>query len=173
MICNDNYVTINLIQGDTLSVDFIIDDLVYTEDARVFFVCKQLDIKEELPMYVAGEEDSDDWEWSKSIIRVLNIPDTTGFRIGEFEYDLMAYEDEFNRTTYIYHGTLSVMPRYGRRRQGYNPYYEYPKNTRHTPAHQSKSGIPIPDNVVGGIGYNTPDNNNNTPGGHGFGYTED
>ena len=173
MICQDNYTTINLVQGDTLSVNFILDDLAYTENARVFFVCKALDLREELPIYAPTEEDSEDWEWSNNIIRILHVDDTTGFRIGEFEYDLMAYEDEFDRTTFIYHGTLTVMPRYGRRRQGYNPYYEYPKNTRHTPAHTTDAGIPIPENVVAGIGYNSQDNNDNIPGGHGFGYTED
>ena len=171
MICNDKYETINLIQGDTLSVDFIIDDLVYTENARVFFVCNALDLRVELPPANLINEDSDDDEdWEDQTLRPLYIEDTTGFRIGEFEYDLTAYEEDTDRVTYIYHGTIAVKPRFQRRKTSYNPYYEYPKNTRHTPAREQQV-VAADTNIVANLGYNPTEGPE--PEVHGFGYTED
>ena len=82
----------------------------------------------------------------------------------------MAYEDEFDRTTYIYHGTLVVKPRFQRRGTSYNPYYEYPKNTRHTPD-RTHQVVAADTNIVAGIGYKPVDGPE--PEVHGFGYTED
>ena len=62
MICDNKYTTINLIQGDTLDVNFIIEDLAFTEEARVFFVCNALGIKEELPPANLQNDDEDDDE---------------------------------------------------------------------------------------------------------------
>lgn len=172
MICDNKYTTINLIQGDTLEVNFIIEDLEFADEARVFFVCNALGIKEELPPYnLQNEDDGDDSDWVDETIRILRIDDTTEMRIGEFEYDLMAEEDGIDRVTYIYHGTVKIQPRWQHRREGYNPYYEYPHNTRHTPAPQKRT-IPSNANIVGGIGYDNedPEPHPDVPG---FGWTED
>lgn len=48
--------TINLIQGDTLDVDFIIEDLAVVEHAEVTFVCHALNLQQAL---LPKSEDSD------------------------------------------------------------------------------------------------------------------
>ena len=171
MICDNKYTTINLIQGDTLDVNFIIEDLAFTEEARVFFVCNALGIKEELPpANLQNDDEDDDEDWEDQTIRILRIDETTEFRIGQFEYDLIAIEDDVDHVTYIYHGMIEVKPRWQRRRTSYNPYYEYPHNTRHTPA-QPEQTVSGDTHIVAGIGYSP--NDGTEPENHGFGWTED
>ena len=138
MIENKNLQTIKIVQGDTLSTVFTLEDTFLTDISSATFVCKDLDLEVEL--IPANAESSEDYSSDSTEDYNNNgIPDrrwylwytgdTNDFRPGDFTYDFTIYiENEEQVFTMVYNGHLIVLPK--RSLQHYNPYWEYPHNTK-------------------------------------------
>lgn len=120
--------TIRLIQGESLVADFSTEE----EYVSLTFVCRDLGLEIALiPANAAasgddsssGEEpEVEEYGW------YLRYLDTNDVRPGIFTYDVVGIDNDDYITTIIYNAKLVVMPKNGER--FYNPYYEYPHNTK-------------------------------------------
>lgn len=97
--------SLSVIQGDTLDVMVWIDNPEEIVIERVEFVCKTLNLREDLDP-LAGLEERDAWGFAIDQSRTLN------FRVGDYTFDVTAFLDSGERFTIIYQGILKVEPKY-------------------------------------------------------------
>lgn len=140
MIEKNDLQTIKIIQGDTLTAVFTVEDIVLEDISAATFVCRDLDLEVELIPANAyqpeeGSADSSSWEdYNDNSIPdkrwyLWYTGDTNELRPGVFTYDFTIYLDQADQVfTLIYHGKLIIQPR--NPQEFYNPYYEYPHNTK-------------------------------------------
>lgn len=129
---------IKIIQGETLTSLFTFGE-EYKNISSAIFVCKDLDLNIGL---IPDNADTNDDESSDSNSNsdsgessgqgsdnwyLWYEGDTNEFRPGTFTYDVTITSADGIKTT-VYNGQLIVI--YKTNPQHYNPYYEYPHNTK-------------------------------------------
>lgn len=127
--------TIKIIQGETLTSIFTFDE-EYKDISSATFVCKDLNLVVELIPDNANDENSNSNSNSDSgepsgqgsnNWYLWYEGDTNELRPGTFTYDVAVINADETKTT-VYNGKLIVV--YKTNPQHYNPYYEYPHNTK-------------------------------------------
>jgi hypothetical protein len=128
--------TIKIIQGESLTAIFSVDD-TYTDVSSATFVCKDLDLEIGLIPDNANAPDNDGSNSDSGSSEPVDTGnsnwylwyqgDTNELRPGVFTYDVTIQSAE-GIETIVYEGKLVVA--YKTNPQHYNPYYEYPHNTK-------------------------------------------
>lgn len=137
MIEKKDLQTIKIVQGDTLTATFTIEDLQDYDIKEATFVCKELGIYIPLIKVDDDSDDSTDTYWNDN-----DIPDsrwllwwtgnTEDLRVGTFKYDftIATNDDPEQVVTFVYNGTLIIKPKFLARDLGYRQYWDYPHNTK-------------------------------------------
>lgn len=124
--------TISIIQGETLQTTFTVD-AAFTDVSSATFTCKDLGLEIGLIPDNAAAPDEGSGSSSHEPVDPGNsnwylwYQDTTELRPGVFTYDVTIHNAN-GTNTLVYEGKLIVT--YKTNPKPYNPYYEYPHNTK-------------------------------------------
>lgn len=120
---------IQMVLGDTLRAIFIVEGVEDEEATAAVFICKDLNL--EIPLIPSNTSDNEDSEDSEELTGQQEwlLQYDGELRPGTFYYDFMIKNVLTRIVTYIYHGRLTILPKVPPKTT-YNPYYEYPHNTK-------------------------------------------